>query len=194
MFLAASGVLDKLTRGHSVKVLEVGFGTGLNFFVTADAALKAGTGLRYTALERSLLAADIVADLGYEAHLEQPDLVTSYLAFRDGLPETVPDGVYEWAFDGVRLELCVGEATEQAFIDDTYNAVYQDAFSPDANPELWTESFFGSLYRAVKPGGALTSYSVKGEVRRRLQRVGFEVQKRPGPPGGKREMLVALKP
>lgn len=183
----------KLTRGEKVHVLEVGFGTGLNFFVSADAALKAGAALRYTALERDLLTADIAGELGYETHLEQPELFKAYLRFRNTLPETVPDGIYTWAFEGAGLELLVGEATEQYLIDDTYDALYQDAFSPDANPELWTEDFFANLYRTLKPGGALVSYSVKGEVRRRLQRLGFTVQKRPGPPGGKREMLVAVK-
>ena len=193
VFLEASGVLDKLTHGEKVQVLEVGFGTGLNFFVSADAALKAGTLLSYTALERELLMASVVGELGYKAHLEHPELVESYLTFRSALPETVPGGVYKWRFGEVRLELLVGEATERTFIDDTYDAVYQDAFSPDANPELWTESFFEGLYRALESGGVLVSYSVKGEVRRRLQRVGFEIHKRPGPLGGKREMLWVCK-
>lgn len=194
VFLEASGVAAKLTRGEKARVLEVGFGTGLNFFVSADAALKTGAELRYTALERDLLSVDIVAGLGYEASLEHPDIVTAYLTFREALPKRVPAGVYMWRFEGVGLELLIGEATEQRFRDATYNAVYQDAFSPDANPELWTESFFAELYRTLKPGAVLVSYSVKGEVRRRLQRLGFTVQKRPGPPGGKREMLVAVKP
>lgn len=194
VFLEASGVLEKLTGGCAVKVLEVGFGTGLNFFLSADAALKGDTSLEYTALERNLLEADTVRGLAYDVHLECPELAEAYLTFRASLPKLVPEGVYLWAFDRVRLELCVGEATAQNFVDDTYRAVYQDAFSPDANPELWKEGFLKTLYRATEPGGVLTTYSVKGEVRRRLQGVGFGVQKRPGPPGGKREMLVATKP
>ena len=194
VFLEASGVLEKLTLRQSVRVLEVGFGTGLNFFVSADAALKTGAELKYTALERTLLSAEVLEGLAYEAHLEHPEMIEAYLEFRSSFPATVPDGVCEWAFGGVRLELRVGEALEQRFVDATYNAVYQDAFSPDANPELWTESFFTTLYQALQPGGLLVSYSVKGEVRRCLKRVGFTVQKRPGPPGGKREMLVAVKP
>lgn len=193
VFLEASSVLERLTVGCAVKVLEVGFGTGLNFFLSADAALKCDTSLEYTALERNLLEADTVRGLAYDAHLERPELAKAYLTFRTSLPKLVPEGVYLWAFDRVRLELRVGEATVQNLVDDTYRAVYQDAFSPDANPELWTESFLEKLYRATEPGGVLTTYSVKGEVRRRLQGVGFEVQKRPGPPGGKREMLVAVK-
>ena len=83
------------------------------------------------------------------------------------------------------MTLGLGEATKQHFIDDTYDAIYQDAFSPDANPELWSVEFFYTLFNALKLNGRLTTYSVKGDVRRALQSVGFKVEKHPGPPGGK---------
>ena len=82
----------------------------------------------------------------------------------------------------MRLELRIGDATQQTFEEGSFDAVYQDAFSPNAYPELWTETFFTKLYHALKPGCVLTTYSVKGEVRRRLQSLGFKVEKRPGPP------------
>ena len=47
------------------------------------------------------------------------------------------------------------------------------------------------IYEAMVPGGILTTYCAKGEIRRRLQRVGFIVERLAGPPGGKREILRA---
>ena len=191
VFLQASGVAERLQRGERAAVLEVGFGTGLNFFITADFALKNKAPLHFVSLEQTLLPASTVKELGFERYLKAP-VLERYLSFREGLPNRVEAGKYDLELgDGVGLELRVGDATEQTFSENTFDAVYQDAFSPDANPELWTDTFFDRLYRALKPGCVLTTYSVKGEVRRRLQRLGFTVEKRPGPPGGKREMLWA---
>lgn len=194
IFLKASGVRKRLHKGLYTSVLEIGFGTGLNFFLSADKALSSGAKLDYSALEQTLLPADLVQSLGYEDYLEHAEIIVAYLVFRDTLPQQVSLGTYPFKYEGVTLELRVGEGAEQSFQEARFDAVYQDAFSPDANPELWTEAFFGKLYKALKRDGVLTTYSVKGDVRRRLQALGFEVQKRPGPPGGKREMLRARKP
>ncbi len=194
VFLEGAGVAARLERGGPARVLEVGFGTGLNFFVTADLALKTGAPLEYVALERALLPSQVVRQLGYEEGLEHENLVQVFFNTRDKLPEPPPVGRYTFDLpEGVRLELRLGNATGVRLEPGRYDAVYMDAFSPDANPELWSEDFLEKLYRALIPGGTLSSYCVKGAVRRRLQTLGFAVQKRPGPPGGKREMLVATK-
>jgi tRNA U34 5-methylaminomethyl-2-thiouridine-forming methyltransferase MnmC len=192
VFLESSQVAPKLRGGQGVSVLEIGFGTGLNFFLTADVALQHQAKLIYTALEQTLLPAELIKQLGYEKQLES-NVLESYLTFRESLPDEVSDGQYGFEKDTVKLELLIGEATTQTFAANSFDAIYQDAFSPDANPELWSEDFFAKLYKALKPGAKLTTYSVKGDVRRTLQKVGFIVEKRPGPPGGKREMLVASK-
>ncbi|HJN07004.1 MAG TPA: MnmC family methyltransferase, partial [Bacteroidales bacterium] len=75
---------------------------------------------------------------------------------------------------------------------DVYDVVFFDAFSPDAQPEMWTVEIFNSLFKSIKRGGVLTTYSCKGNVKRSLEEVGFVVEKLPGPPG-KREFLRAWK-
>jgi tRNA U34 5-methylaminomethyl-2-thiouridine-forming methyltransferase MnmC len=193
VFLESSEVAPNLRQGQVVNVLEVGYGTGLNFFLTADVALQYHSNLIYVALEQTLLPASVIKQLDYEEYLENKDVLESYLKFRQSLPDDVAEGQYIFEKDTVRLELLIGEATEQIFTANSFGAIYQDAFSPDANPELWSETFFSRLYTALKPSGKLTTYSVKGDVRRTLQSVGFKVEKYPGPPGGKREMLIATK-
>jgi tRNA U34 5-methylaminomethyl-2-thiouridine-forming methyltransferase MnmC len=192
VFLESSEVAPKLRAGESVSVLEVGFGTGLNFFLTADAAIRHKAKLIYTALEQILLPSELIRQLGYQKHLHST-VLESYLTFREALPHEVSEGRYGFEQECLRLELLIGEATTQTFAANVFDAIYQDAFSPDANPELWSEDFFRKLFDVLKPKGKLTTYSVKGDVRRTLQRVGFIVEKRPGPLGGKREMLVANK-
>jgi tRNA U34 5-methylaminomethyl-2-thiouridine-forming methyltransferase MnmC len=75
---------------------------------------------------------------------------------------------------------------------DFYNVIFFDAFSPTAQPELWTPEIFKLLFNAMKSGGVLTTYSCKGTVKRALKTAGFRIEKLPGPPG-KREFLRAWK-
>ena len=73
-----------------------------------------------------------------------------------------------------------------------FHLIYFDAFAPDAQPDLWTETVFKKMYNLLFTGGVLVTYCSKGAVRRALLAVGFVVEKLPGPPG-KREMLRAVK-
>ena len=190
VFLGGSGVGERLAAGGQTRVLEVGFGTGLNFFVTAQACGACPHAqLDYTALEHTLLSAETVAQLEYGARIGD-ELVAAYLDWRSGL--SADPGPYTFVRGRVKLELLLGDAAAQRL--PAADAVYHDAFSPAVNPELWTEAFLGQLAAALTEGGSLVSYCVQGEVRRRLEALGLRVSKRPGPPGGKREVLVARKP
>ncbi|NNE76716.1 MAG: tRNA (5-methylaminomethyl-2-thiouridine)(34)-methyltransferase MnmD, partial [Pricia sp.] len=77
-------------------------------------------------------------------------------------------------------------------IENSFDLVYFDAFGARVQPELWTEAIFLKMYRAMKKGGVLVTYSAKGSVRRAMEAVGFKVERLQGPPG-KREMLRATK-
>ena len=72
-----------------------------------------------------------------------------------------------------------------------FNLIYYDAFPPNVQPELWTGEVFDQLYGMLAPGGALVTYSSKGDVRRAMMTAGFHVEKLKGPLG-KREMIRAI--
>ena len=74
-----------------------------------------------------------------------------------------------------------------------FELIYYDAFAPHAQAEMWNEDVFVKMIDALKSGGGLVTYCAKGDVRRTMQKVGFHVQKLPGP-RGKREMLRGIKP
>jgi tRNA U34 5-methylaminomethyl-2-thiouridine-forming methyltransferase MnmC len=192
VFLAGSGVGRRLGAGLPARVLEVGFGTGLNFLVTAQAAQAAGAHIDYVALERDLLPEQVLAGLGYERYA--PDVLDRLLAFRRGLATRPRPGGYRGEGPGFTLELRLGDAAGAYVEEAAFDAVYHDAFSPDANPELWSAEFLARLARSLDTGGILATYTVKGDVRRRLVEAGLRVTKAPGPPAGKREMLVAARP
>jgi tRNA U34 5-methylaminomethyl-2-thiouridine-forming methyltransferase MnmC len=191
VFLEGSGVAGRLRAGIPACILEVGFGTGLNFLLTAQAALTAGIVVSYVALERELLPANVLERLDYVGLAPAPH--AGYLAFRAALGKQPAPATYRGVLPGAELELRLGEAHAGAIEPARFDAIYHDGFSPDANPELWSSEFLAALARSMRPGGVLVSYTVKGDVRRRLAAAGLQVSKLPGPPGGKREMLRAVR-
>jgi len=191
VYLEGSGVARRLAEGRPTTVLEVGFGAGLNALLTLAEADRWGTPLRFVTLESDPLPVAVLRELGYRALLPRPELADALHDWLAALPSGVRAHATEIA--GSRVELLLVEA-QHAALPAAAHAVYHDAFSPDVNPEPWDPAFLERLYRSLEPGGRLVSYTVKGIVRRRLAALGFEVAKAPGPPGGKREMLVARRP
>ncbi len=189
IYLQNSGVLARFDKQIPTKILEVGFGTSLNFVLTADAAIEANCPIFYTALEQHLLDVETLRGLGHEAYLRHPNFneqLFSYLQAPDvGTSETDLG-------NGIAFRLRLGDATEMSFPKESFDAVYLDPFSPENNPDLWNRGFIERLYHTMRPGARLTTYSVKGTLRRMLKEIGFTVEKRRGVPG-KREVLVAIR-
>jgi tRNA U34 5-methylaminomethyl-2-thiouridine-forming methyltransferase MnmC len=73
-----------------------------------------------------------------------------------------------------------------------FDVVYFDAFAPNKQPDLWSESTYNKIYNNCSTGAPLVTYCAKGVVRRELAAVGFNVERIAGPPG-KKEMLRAIK-
>lgn len=161
----------------ALRVFEVGFGTGLNALLTLEETERSGVMVDYTAVELYPLTWDEVAPLGYSNH----PLFRRCHEVAWGEPVRLTPTFSLQKLHADLLTLSLPEA----------DVVYFDAFSPEKQPELWSESLFCRLRQALRPGAVLTTYCAKGEVRRRLQRAGFRVERLPGPPGGKREILRA---
>jgi tRNA U34 5-methylaminomethyl-2-thiouridine-forming methyltransferase MnmC len=191
VFLEGSGVAAMLRSGRPVRLLEVGVGSGLNLLISADLATRCKVGLDYVGLDRELPSVEQLTALDHGRHLHAPDLAAAWRTLRCTLDTR--DAPLD-RLGTTTVELRLGDARDTPLESGRFHAIYHDAFSPDANPELWSEPFLGRLYAALAPGGHLVSYTVQGELRRRLEALGFEVAKRPGPPGGKREVLSARKP
>ncbi len=201
VFLHGSGVAQQLQKGIAVDVLEVGFGLGLNFLISADYAIAHGASLRYDAWEHDPIDALTFRALNYRSLLQQPQLVDQVATLFDQLAQnehqvsahfnfTTPEDSALTLIQGNAVQLADASIKENALR--LYDAIYLDAFSPDTNPECWSESFLEKLYGLLKPEGRLASYCVKGSVQRALKNAGFSVAKKPGPPG-KREILCATK-
>lgn len=168
-----------------ISILEIGFGTGLNAFLTLIEAEKLKLNLNYTGVEAYPVKTDEIIQLNYVELISE-----SHEAIFEKLHETFWETQHDITPD-FKLE-----KQEKFFKDITaknaYNIIYFDAFGARVQPDLWTEDIFKIMYNALKENGVLVTYSAKGSVRRAMQAVGFDVERLPGPPG-KREMLRATK-
>ena len=178
--------LDLFTDGVELSILEMGFGTGLNCFISFLEAQKRDLKVNYVGLEGYPLAIDLIKELNHPEALNAMASVQSYhhiLESEWDVSTNISDN-----FMLLKKALMFEKFDEVQ----NFDLIYFDAFGARVQPELWTEEIFSKMYSALKPGGVLVTYSAKGSVRRALQFVGFEVERLPGPPG-KREMLRGRK-
>lgn len=166
------------------RVLEIGFGTGLNAFLSLLAANGSNRKVHYTAIELYPLEWKTVAGLNYS---EDPLFEQIHRAPWEEEVEITPNFILQKKkVDFTRLQ-------EESLNNLPFDIVYYDAFAPEKQPEMWTQQLFDRVFRVMADGAVLTTYCAKGVVRRRLQQAGFIVERLSGPPEGKREILRASK-
>jgi tRNA U34 5-methylaminomethyl-2-thiouridine-forming methyltransferase MnmC len=170
----------------NLRLFEVGFGTGLNALLTWAEAKRSRLQIQYIAVEAYPLDPPTVSALGFDR-------------LKTDLPSDATRRLHqaEWGVDVLLDDSCFSLCKlkgnfETLTIPNGIDLVYFDAFAPDKQPGMWEEHLFERLYHAMNTNAILVTYCAKGEVRRRLQRCGFTVERIPGPPG-KREMIRARK-
>lgn len=169
----------------SLHILEIGFGTGLNAFLTLLEIESTQQKIQYTAIELYPLSTESACLLNY------PDLLAPERKDVFYQLHTAPWQNHIQLTSQFELFKVQGDFTSMT-LTGQYDLIYFDAFSPMKQPEMWTEDRFHMLYKNSNSGAILTTYCAKGIVRRALQTAGFFVERIPGPPG-KREMLRATK-
>lgn len=170
------------TEGE-VAILEVGFGTGLNAFITMLEAHKKGRRVNYIGIEKYPVSEDMLRTLNYGELLGEPEWFDELHVLNWGMPISVSD-----YFILTKLEKDIVDIDFSI----PFDIIYFDAFAPDKQSEMWSKAVFEKMYKVLAPGGFLVTYCAKGQVKRDLKAVGFEVETVPGPPG-KREMIRAIK-
>ncbi len=166
----------------NISIFEMGFGTGLNAFLTMLEAQKKNFNIEYLSLEKHPVPSSVWGNLGYADPIYQ-DFFKQLHQVEWEERQFINSQFY---LTKIKTSI-VGYRHKQ-----TYDLVYYDAFSPDIQPELWSEAIFKDLYQNMNNGGILMTYTVKGVVKRALKSVGFRIEKLSGPIG-KREILRAVK-
>ncbi len=205
--MRGSGIEQRLRSGKASRVLEIGFGLGLNCLLCANSAENNKATLTYYGIEHRPISPTTYTKLHYRDLLDHPYLADNMVdAF--SMAESISTGAtsphsIEQATIRVdlghhtHLSLCIADAASEPLAEhlnnlQAFDAIFLDAFSPDHNPECWTLAFFKQLANLLTADGRLATYCVKGSVRRNLASAGFELHKYPGPEG-KREVLWACK-
>jgi len=162
-----------------IRILEIGFGSGLNAWLTLCEAEASGRQIEYTAIERYPVSPRVAARLQYT---DDPLFMRLHDTAWGGRQPISPHFTLE------KIEADLGDC----HFDATFDLIFFDAFAPATQPELWSEAVFGKLFAHAVQGGALVTYSARGSVKQALRATGWEVQRLPGAPG-KRHMLRARK-
>ena len=175
-----------LFPNQSVSILEIGFGTGLNAFITFLESQKLNQSINYVGVEAYPVNASEVLAMNYVDELN----ATSQKAVFELMHES------KWN-EKVVLNADFELTKRKQFFDEIddieqFDLIYFDAFGYRVQPELWSTAIFQKMHTALRPGGKLVTYAARGVVKRSMIAVGFTVEKLPGPPG-KREMFRASK-
>ena len=177
--------LDLFQNQDSISILEIGFGTGLNAFITFLETINKEK-VNYVGVEAYPISEEEIAQMNYVSKLDAKK--------------------YQEVFD--KMHSCDSENQQtitknflltkrkQFFQDiedkNQFDLIYFDAFGFPLQPELWSEVIFKKMYEALLPNGVLVTYACRTPIRKAMLTAGFSVEKLPGAPG-KREMLRATK-
>lgn len=175
-----------LFPNQKVSILEIGFGTGLNAFITYLEAQKLGQTIDYVGVEAYPISEEELQSMNYPEELNALD------------SKAIFDKMHavNWEEKNDLSESFSLTKRKQFFenIDDIekFDLIYFDAFGYRVQPELWSVSVFERMFKSLKNNSILVTYAARGVIKRNMIEVGFTVEKLAGPPG-KREMFRARK-
>ena len=175
-----------LFKDKSIAILEIGFGTGLNAFITFLESKKLDIAVDYVGVEAYPVSATEILSMNYvnELDAKAENQIFEQMHTSNWEEKTAISNTFSLT------------KRKQFFVDiedvAQFDLIYFDAFGYRVQPELWSTEIFQKMYNALKPNGVLVTYAARGVVKRSMIEVGFTVEKLPGPPG-KREMFRATK-
>lgn len=177
--------LDLFQNQNSISILEIGFGTGLNTFITFLETLNKEK-VNYVGVEAYPISSEEITQMNYVSQLD----AEKYQVIFDKMHAC------DWENQETITENFLLTKRKQFFQDiedkNQFDLIYFDAFGFPLQPELWSEDIFKKMYDALFPKGTLVTYACRSSIKNAMLSVGFSIEKLPGAPG-KREMLRATK-
>jgi tRNA U34 5-methylaminomethyl-2-thiouridine-forming methyltransferase MnmC len=183
-----AGLEHVLQQQAEVRLLEVGFGTGLNALLSLQHVLGQRARVYYDTLEKYPLRWELIQAMHFEKFILNPELLDYLAPLHQSAWEQAVALLPNFALRKLQADL-----ETLVLPGASYHLIYFDAFAPEKQPALWTDAIFQKLYDALLPGGVLVSYCAKGSFKRSLKAAGFVLEALPGP-AGKREMTRARRP
>ncbi|MDD2674477.1 MAG: tRNA (5-methylaminomethyl-2-thiouridine)(34)-methyltransferase MnmD [Flavobacterium sp.] len=171
---------------RNVSILEIGFGTGLNAFITFLESKKRNQSIDYVGVEAYPITAEEIVSMNYVEELNAVEQSSIFDTMHQSNWEE--KSILDDDFTLTKRKQFFEEINDK----NKFDLIYFDAFGYRVQPELWSTAIFEKMYNALKPNGVLVTYAARGVVKRSMIEVGFTVEKLAGPPG-KREMFRATK-
>lgn len=169
-----------------ISILEIGFGTGLNAFITYLEAQKENQTIDYVGVEAHPVILEEVLQMNYVAELQAENEMDIF--------EKMHSCPWE---NKTMISPTFSLTKRKQFFEDiddanAFDLIYFDAFGFRVQPELWSLEIFQKMYKAMKSEGVLVTYACRSSIKNAMLEAGFTIEKLPGAPG-KREMLRATK-
>ncbi|MTI22896.1 methyltransferase [Fulvivirga sp. RKSG066] len=177
---------NSCTRKEPIKILEVGLGTGLNALLVTEWAYKARLNVEMTSLEAYPVAVEMALSLNHADYIKVDSANEWFAQIHKS-----PWGKLENISDHFKLQKIESKLEEVALKND-FDVVFFDAFAPNKQSELWELPILKKTYEALCKSGVFVTYCAKGQLKRDLKSLGFEVETLVGPPG-KKEMVRGVK-
>lgn len=193
VFFETPGMPGRLGNAGSLRILEVGFGTGLNLLLLMEQLCKMDSkpDITYRSVEAYPLKLEQAMKLNYPEKLELSNageiLACTFRALLPGMNR-------RQLKKHVLLELFIGPFDRQPEPDNSYQMIFFDPFSPDVNADLWTKEIFRKLAEWSDPDVLLTTYGAASSARAAMAAAGWKVARAPGALGKREMTLAALNP
>lgn len=182
-----NGLLFFLHRNpkKALRILEIGFGTGLNTFLTCLETKHLGITVDYQAVELYPVPMEIAKQLNFTKDYPGDEAAVFLRMHEQAWNEKHPlSGTFH-----LTKHLAKAETFRSGR---AFDLIYYDAFSPKEQPELWTETVFRNMYALLSEHGLLVTYCAQGQMKRHMKAAGFKVKALKGF-AAKREMTVAYR-
>lgn len=176
----------ELFSQESISILEIGFGTGLNAFITFLEAQKNSKTIDYVGVEAYPVAYDEALQMNYVTELNAE--------VKSEIFSEMHKSSWEEKHT-ISQNFCLTKRKqlfEDIIDENSFDLIYFDAFGYTVDPNLWNDIIFAKMYKSLKFGGVLVTYACRTSVKNAMMSSGFSVEKLRGAPG-KREMLRAIK-
>lgn len=179
------GMEHALASGKKeLSVFEVGFGTGLNAWLTLRHGMTLPVKIKYTTVESFPLVESVWSGLNYADNSDAIEIFKKLHRCEWNNPVSIqPD------FEIHKINSTIQEFRVRT---DAFDVIYFDAFAPNKQPEMWEPFVLDKIVSSMRSGAIFVTYCAKGQVKRNLKNLGLTVETLPGPPG-KREMTRAVK-
>lgn len=173
-----------IEASDTIKVLEMGFGSGLNAFLTAIQAQRLQQEVIYHSIESDPIPRGDWSKLNYGQILQEEDMFHELhdCAWAEDC------SIHEY-FNLMKINTKI---QNHQYLEAYYDVIYYDAFAPSCQADLWTREIHQPIYNALATGGVFVTYCAQGKFKRLLKDLGYHLESLPGP-AKKKEMTRALK-